>query len=332
LRQRSEGERGVLTPPARPRVYRGVNTLLARQVGEDAAIIRLAHFSDIHVTAPDCSWRLRDWWNKRMSAWINLYLLGRGKNFRHSERILTALRQELRQRNFDHLVFSGDATALGFEEEMRRAAELLGVGEPPPGLAVPGNHDYCTPAAMRSGHFERCFAPWQTGTRIGGEVYPFAQRVGHVWLVAVNSSTANRLYWDARGCVGAAQLARLEKLLAGLGPEPRILVTHYPIWLAEGRRERAFHGLRDLEDLIAAAQRGGIVLWLHGHRHEHYHHLHSEHTPFPVICAGSITQHGRWAYNDYTLTGSHLCVVQRVFVEEQGSFRDERTFELDLPI
>jgi 3',5'-cyclic AMP phosphodiesterase CpdA len=297
-----------------------------------APTIRLAHFSDIHVTAPGCSWRLRDWLNKRMSAWVNLRMLGRSKNFRHSERILIALREELRQRNFDHLIFSGDATALGFEQEMRRAAELVGVGEIPEGLAVPGNHDYCTHTAMYSGHFERYFAPWQQGQRIGSEIYPFAQRVGPVWLVAVNSSTANRLYWDARGRVGTAQLARLEKLLASLGPGPRILVTHYPIWLAQGRREHAFHGLRDLDDLVSVAQRGGVVLWLHGHRHEHYHHPHSQCTPFPVICAGSITQRGRWSYNDYTLTGSHLRAVQRVFMEEQGSFRDGRTLELDLPM
>jgi 3',5'-cyclic AMP phosphodiesterase CpdA len=299
---------------------------------EEAAIIRLAHFSDIHVTASSCSWRPSDWLNKRMSAWINLYLLGRSKNFRHSDRILTTLRHELRQRNFDHVVFSGDATALGFEEEMRRAAELLGVGETPAGLAVPGNHDYCTRTAMHSGHFERYFAPWQSGERIGSEAYPFAQRVGPVWLVAVNSSTANRLYWDARGRVGAAQLRRLEKLLAGLEPGPRILVTHYPIWLAHGRREHKFHGLRDLDDLISVAKRGGVVLWLHGHRHEHYYHAHSERTPFPIICAGSTTQRGRWSYNDYTLMGSHLRAVQRVFVEEHGSFRDGCVFELDLPL
>ncbi|HEY7328873.1 MAG TPA: metallophosphoesterase [Gemmataceae bacterium] len=292
--------------------------------------IRLAHFSDIHVTAPGCSWRIRDLLNKRMSAWINLYCLGRGRDFRHTERILTALRHELTQRNFDRLVFSGDATALGFEEEMRSAAELLGVGDSPPGLAVPGNHDYCTQTAMNSGHFERYFAPWQTGERVSGEVYPFAQRVGSVWLVAVNSSTANRLYWDARGRVGAGQLARLEKLLSGLEPGPRILVTHYPIWLSTGEHEHAFHGLRDLEDLISIAQRGGVVLWLHGHRHDHYFHAHSERTPFPVICAGSITQRGRWSYNDYTITGSKLRSVQRVYLKEKGSFGDGCVFELDL--
>ncbi|MGH7169752.1 MAG: metallophosphoesterase family protein [Gemmataceae bacterium] len=296
--------------------------------------VRLAHFSDIHVTAPACSWRLRDCLNKRMSAWINLYLLGRGKHFRHTERILTALRTELKQRSFHHLVFSGDATAMGFEEEMRRAAEFLGIGseEQLPGLAVPGNHDYCTSAAMRSGHFERYFASWQLGVRVADEVYPFAQRVGPVWLVAVNSSTANRLYWDARGRVGTVQLERLEKLLATLEAGPRILVTHYPVWLADGRPEHAFHGLRDVDELVSVAQRGGVVLWLHGHRHEPYHHPHSERTPFPVICAGSATQHGCWSYSDYTLSGPRLRAVQRVFVESEGGFRDERVFEMDLPL
>ena len=307
---------------------------LSRERLEDAAIVRLAHFSDIHVTAPDCTWRTRDWFNKRMSAWINLRVLGRGKHFRHTDRILACLRTELEQRNFDHAVFSGDATAMGFEEEMRRAAELLGVGAngQPPGLAVPGNHDYCSHAAMHGGHFERFFAPWQDGERIGGEVYPFAQRVGDIWLVGVNSSTANFWPHDARGHVGDAQLERLEKLLGSLEPGPRILITHYPIRLASGAPEKLFHGLRDLDHLVSVAQRGGVVLWLHGHRHDHYHHRHSDRTPFPVICAGSATQHGTWSYSDYTITGSHLCALQRVYDDSAHCFRDGSTFELDLPI
>lgn len=297
-------------------------------------MVHLAHFSDIHVTAPACSWRLRDWFNKRMSAWINLRVLGRGKHFRHTDRILLALRNELKQRNFHRLVFSGDATALGFEEEMRRAAELLGLDakEHLPGLAVPGNHDYCTREAMRGGHFERHFAPWQEGERVAGAVYPFAQRVGPIWLVGVNSSTANRLPHDARGRVGAEQLGRLEKLLANLEPGPRILVTHYPVWLARGEPEHAFHGLRDLEELLSVAQRGGVVLWLHGHRHSHYHHPHSERTPFPIICAGSATHHGLWSYSDYTIEGQRLHAVQRVFDEHGERFRDGLAFEVDLPI
>jgi 3',5'-cyclic AMP phosphodiesterase CpdA len=268
-----------------------------------------------------------------MSAWINLRLLGRGKRFRHAERIVTALREEVRQRKIHHLIFSGDATAMGFEEELRRATELLGVSAADiPGLAVPGNHDYCTHAAMHSGHFERSFAPWQCGERLGDKTYPFAQRVGPLWLVGVNSATANRLYWDARGHVGIGQRERLAKLLATLAPGPRILVTHYPICLAQGEPEGAYHGLRDLHELLSVAKEGGVVLWLHGHRHHAYYHAATAYAPFPVICAGSVTQQGAWSYGDYSIEGGKLRAVQRVFEEERGSFRDGRAFEVALSL
>jgi 3',5'-cyclic AMP phosphodiesterase CpdA len=291
--------------------------------------VRLVHFSDIHVTAPRCVWRGEDWLNKRMAAWLNLRVLGRGFRFRRTEAVLEALLAELDRHPPDHIVFSGDATAMGFEEEEERAAQLLRVRRWP-GLAVPGNHDYCTRSAMLSGAFERCFAPWQVGQRIDGETYPFAQRVGPVWLVGVNSSTANRWAWDARGAVGADQLERLRLLLARLEGGPRILVTHYPVALAGGSRERRIRELRDLDELLAVAAAGGIGLWLHGHRHEAYHHPADERAPFPVVCAGSATQTGHWSYGDYTIAAGRLAGRQRIFDPDQGGFRDGPAFELPL--
>ncbi len=292
--------------------------------------VRLVHFSDIHVTARPCLWRGEDWLNKRMAAWINLRLLGRGLRFRRTEVVLAALLEELRQQPPDRLVFSGDATAMGFEEEVARAAALLHVRDWP-GLAVPGNHDYCTRSAMLSGAFERCFAAWQEGERVDGQPYPFAQRVGPAWLVGVNSATANRWAWDARGAVGAGQLERLRALLARLEGGPRILVTHYPVALPGGRRERRIRDLRDLDALLAVAAEGGVGLWLHGHRHQAYYHTDAHLAPFPVICAGSATQTGLWSYGDYTLAGSRLHVRQRIFDPEHGRFREGPTFELSLP-
>src|SRR5262249_12099405 len=205
-------------------------------------VVRLAHLSDIHVTAPTLEWRLGDWFNKRLAAWIYFRWLGRRHRFRHSDTVMAAFAAELHARQPDHVVFSGDATALGFESEFRRATEQLDVGRRP-GLAVPGNHDYCTRPAAASGLFERYFPPWQAGERIDGAIYPFAQRVGTAWLIGVNSCTGNRWAWDAGGSVGAEQLARLGRLLGALAPGPRILVTHYPIALASGKRERRVHGL-----------------------------------------------------------------------------------------
>jgi hypothetical protein len=181
-----------------------------------------------------------------------------------------------------------------------------------------------------SGLFERYFAAWQTGIRIDNQVYPFAQRVGPFWLVGVNSCTGNRWPWDAGGSVRPDQLKRLEQLLARLEPGPRILVTHYPVWLASGKLERRTHGLRNLTDLISVAVQGGICLWLHGHRHTPYHHVRTDLTPFPVVCTGSATQFGLWAYGDYTLDGNRFHAVQRVFEPTENVYRDRDAFELQL--
>jgi predicted MPP superfamily phosphohydrolase len=295
------------------------------------AAVRLMHFSDIHLTAPDCVWRPGDYFNKRMAAWVNLRLFGRGRHFEHAERVVKALAADMRSRGYDGVVFSGDATALGCAAEVRRAVELLGVGEgAPPGLAVPGNHDYCTPADVKAGVFEKLFAPWQRGEREGEFVYPFAQRVGGLWLVAVNSARANFWAWDASGCVGQEQLGRLERLLGRLQGGPRILVTHYPVRIGSGEREPAFRGLRDLDELVTVCRGGGIGLWLHGHRHGAFHHAASEAAGFPVICAGSATQTGRWSYGEYTVRGRELEAVVRGFDERVGAFRDVEGWKVEV--
>ncbi len=290
-------------------------------------MFRLAHLSDIHITAANLEWTRADWFNKRLAAWVNHRCLFRGFRFRHADAVLTCLMADLRRRRPDHVIFSGDATALGFDAELRRAAALLGL-EDFPGLAVPGNHDYCTPTAAHSGLFERHFAPWQEGQRLDGQTYPFAQRAGPCWLVAVNSATANCWAWDASGAVGTPQRERLARLLHELPTGPRILVTHYPVALANGHPERRSHGLRALEPLLRLAAQGQVRLWLHGHRHHPYLLPPTEQVPFPVICAGSATQSGCWSYNEYTLKDYSLEGLRRVFHPPSQSFHDAGVFTL----
>ncbi len=300
----------------------------------DTPTIRLAHFSDIHLSSPDCIWRAEDWVNKRLFSWMNMRLLGRGYRFRHAERIMVAMLEDIRQANVDHVIFSGDATAMGFKEEMARAAVLCGLSDPTllPGLAVPGNHDYCTRSAARLRNFENHFGAWQEGVRVGPETYPFAQRVGPIWLVGVNSASGNRWPWDARGGVGAEQRRRLDQLLQKLEGGPRILVTHYPVRVASGKREPMVRAMRDVDAVCDIAWRGGVSLWLHGHRHKAFHHLPSNSVPFGLVCTGSATQARRWSYGLYTLTGSHFTGQRRVFDVANGGFRDGVFFEMDLPI
>ena len=73
----------------------------------------LAHLSDIHVTASS-AWTKRDLFSKRITGWINLKIFGRGFRFRNTNEILNALMKDIKSQNLDSIVFSGDATALGF--------------------------------------------------------------------------------------------------------------------------------------------------------------------------------------------------------------------------
>jgi 3',5'-cyclic AMP phosphodiesterase CpdA len=297
--------------------------------GPSTRSVRLVHFSDVHVTARPLGWQARDWLTKRVTGWLNLYVLGRGYSFRHADVPLAELAAQLSRQPPDHVIFSGDASTLGFDNELARMAYLLHVAEIP-GLAAPGNHDYYTSTAAGSGLFERYFAPWQKGERIDNALYPFAQRVGHVWLVAVNSSTANYWFWDSSGVVDRAQLDRLERLLAHLGAGLRILVTHYPVCLASGKPESRAHGLRNADDVVAVAARGGICLWLHGHRHRAYYLPRSSQLPFPVICAGSLTHRSHGSYGEYTITDGYLEAVVRAFSPSTLRFYERQRYGLEL--
>jgi 3',5'-cyclic AMP phosphodiesterase CpdA len=295
--------------------------------------VRLAHFSDIHLTDTRLGWTRRDMMSKKITGWLNVKLLGRGRRFRHATAVTDVLIADFRERNFDTVVFSGDATTLAFEREFAAAAARMGVGVPdhPPGFAVPGNHDYYTPRCYLAGHFEKYFAPWQHGERIGEETYPFARKVGHVWLIGVNSGTPNFWTWDASGAVGPAQRERLRELGRQLDDGPKVLVTHYPLRTARGKVEVRPHRLRDHVEVLAIAKEIGVSLWLHGHIHRGFVLRPSEEIPFPVICAGSCTQTRRWAYNDYTIEGTTLRGVRRLYNQLDHQFKDGEHFELHLP-
>jgi 3',5'-cyclic AMP phosphodiesterase CpdA len=292
----------------------------------------LAHFSDLHVTTRTLGWQPRDWLSKRVAGWVNARWLRRRHDFAQADEVVRALVRDLDQRAPDRVVFSGDATTLGFEAELAHAAALLGVTNPArfPGLAVPGNHDYYTAAQAASGQFEHHFAPWQVGHHIDLATYPFAQRVGPLWLVGVNSCTGNFWPWDSRGAVAVDQLDRLERLLQQLEPGLKILVTHYPVCLASGQMERPGRGLRNLHQVVAVAARGGVCLWLHGHRHGAYSVTCSQLAPFPVVCAGSATEKGRWSYGEYVITGWQFHATRRVFNPTTHQFDEGASFDLEL--
>jgi 3',5'-cyclic AMP phosphodiesterase CpdA len=289
--------------------------------------LRFVHVSDIHLFCPHARWRLGDWFGKRLTGWINSRFLRRRRLFQHADKVLACLMDEVQARRPDLLLFSGDASTLGTEEELARASALLRIGDLP-GLAVPGNHDYYVRSCAASGAFERHFAPWLDGERLDGAVYPFARRVGPVYLIAVNSCTGNVWPWDATGRTGPAQRERLRRLLAmpHLAACPRVLVTHYPIARASGEPEDWKHRLHDLRETLEVALAGGVSLWLHGHRHHPYQHPRSALAPIPSICAGSATQLDCWTYAEYTTDGDEWHVERRSYRPESSRFERQETF------
>lgn len=295
--------------------------------------VRLVHFSDVHLTAARLGWRRRDFASKRLTGWVNVKLLGRGLRFRHAPKTVAAMMRGVRTRPPDALVFTGDATKLAFPAEFAAAHQLLGVDDEslPPGVAVPGNHDYYTPEAAATGQFERAFARWQQGTRIDIHVYPFARKVGHVWLIAVNSATPNRFALDASGAVGPHQLERLKALCDRLDAGLRVIVTHYPLRTETGGLEKRLRILRDYEAAVKTAGDCGVSLWLHGHIHRPFVRGATDDVPFPVICAGSCTQSRRWSYHEYAVTGRHLLGVRRTYSPAADDYVETDRFSLTLP-
>src|SRR5436305_1009174 len=82
--------------------------------------IRLVHLSDVHLTHKPLGWTRLDLLTKRVPGWINYRYLGRARRFRNAESVLTSLMASLQANPPDRIVFSGDASALGFENELLR--------------------------------------------------------------------------------------------------------------------------------------------------------------------------------------------------------------------
>jgi len=270
-----------------------------------------------------------------VTGWVNIRLRGRGHRFRHANTVVESLLREFQARQLDHLIFSGDATAMAFEAEMTESARRLGVWDKslPPCVAVPGNHDLYTHAASRQRSFEFAFSAWQQGERADStHTYPFARKVGHVWLIAVNSARPNFWPWDATGRVGAAQLNRLRVLCRTLRPGPRVVVSHYPILTREGHPEDRWHRLTDWKRTRDVVSECGVSLWLHGHKHAWYVLPAGAHQPFHSICVGSTSQEHLWGYHEYTIDGMQLRGQRRVYDPVTDQFIDRETFELSLDL
>jgi 3',5'-cyclic AMP phosphodiesterase CpdA len=275
-------------------------------------MLRIAHISDLHVLSPQAfKWR-RIVFNKRLTGYANL-LWHRGRVYRRDylATVLSAAAAEA-----DQLVVTGDITNLSLEPEFEEARALLDAAARTVEVTVvPGNHDVYLPRIHAERRFPRHFRPFlrsdlpELARDLPAGPFPCVKLRGPAAIIAL-SSAVPRPPFVASGCVGAAQLAALEEVLAHREVALRtpVLLIHHPpvdrrIRLAQLRDGLVDAGL--LRGVLAPLARG---LVLFGHLHVRVRdRLRTEAGALEVIGAsGAALDHPspsvRAGYNTYSIT------------------------------
>jgi 3',5'-cyclic AMP phosphodiesterase CpdA len=268
-------------------------------------VIRVLHFSDVHVQESVFAVPALEMVGKRALAVANLWLT-RGRLFKESVPKLHALARFAQAERVDFAICTGDYTAIGSEAEYVSArAAIEGLTRAPLGFCtVPGNHDLYLGDTLRDARFERHFgeftrSDWPESAVPGGP-YPYVRLLGDsLAVVGVNSSKPNPSPFTSAGFVPPAQLEALARVLsdARLAGRQVIVMTHYGILRRDGRPDSEHHGLLNAEALVALCARPRVMI-AHGHIHGRYCHPQVDGRPW-IFCAGSTTQRereGLWVY------------------------------------
>jgi 3',5'-cyclic AMP phosphodiesterase CpdA len=166
-----------------------------------------------------------------------------------------------------HVVITGDVTDSGTATSYVVARNILKRWLDPARLSVvPGNHDCGTWGqtfmADRRSHFRSTFAPTLTGAMS----FPFLKMVGHAAILGLDSNVKAAGEPLQRGHLGAAQVARLDALLAHVPANrvPVILLHHHPY---DHEPTGELEDAAALHDCLARrlGKRPSLVLF--GHRH-----------------------------------------------------------------
>lgn len=291
----------------------------------DPTLIRVLHFSDVHVQRPVLSAPVVELAGKRFLAGINLWL-ARGKLFQDTPRKLAALARFARDERITLSMCTGDYTAVGTDAEhaeARRFIEPIRQAASAGLVTVPGNHDLYLHDTLRHKRFEKHF-----GDCLGSEMpeyivdghYPFVRLIGRdLAVIGVNSARPNPNPFSSSGLVPDKQLNALAKVLV----DPRvagrwiIVMTHYGILRRDGQPDAKRHGLDNAEDLIRVCAKPSVVL-VHGHIHHRYHHPQAEGRPW-LFCAGSATHRGLEGFWLYEIEGATMRAIPGVY--EGGEYR-----------
>ncbi len=262
-------------------------------------MIRVLHFSDVHVDLPLSSLPWTTWLGKRALGGAN-HALRRRKYFVDAVDKLAALAEFAQEQAIDLALCTGDYTILGTAPELDLAARAV---EPltrrPLGFAtVPGNHDVYLGDSVREQRFEKHFAKWMRSDRpelATDGLFPFVRLFGEdLAVVGVSSARPNPEPWRSSGRVPDAQLGGLSRVLADPAIRERfvIVMTHYAPRLWNGRPDSMTHGLENADALLAAIAELPRGCLIHGHVHRRFALREPGVRPM-LLGAGSTTQAGR---------------------------------------
>lgn len=277
--------------------------------------MRIAHFSDIHVTVSPIA-RPADLLHlKRILGAANHYLGGRARHFAGVEHRIERLLADADAQGAAHVLCTGDITAMSYDLELERAAALYGerLQHPERYTVLPGNHDRYTARALEDRTFERHFGPLFVPD---GRV-PAVKRIGGgVALVILDVSRPT--LFASSGLCGERQRRELQAVLTdgSLKDDFVILALHYALLRENGRPDWPSHRLEDYQEVLDIIDRDDVRLdlVLHGHLHNAY----SVRTRKRIaVCAGSATDLAfRCGYNIYELDLEH-----RTFGIERRTWR-----------
>jgi 3',5'-cyclic AMP phosphodiesterase CpdA len=224
------------------------------------AMFRLAHLSDPHL-GPLPPVRLRDLMGKRLTGYAN-WRLGRGDA--QDMAVLGALIADIEAQQPDHIAVTGDFANIGLPSEFVTTRRFLeGLGPPERVSAIPGNHDVYVSGSAAA--LTPAIGPWMTSDGEGKPSFPFLKRRGRVALIGLSTGVPTPVF-VAAGRLGAAQIERLDALLARLDDEGaiRIVLIHHPPHKSGATRLRE---LTDGASLRRTLARHGCEAVLHGHNH-----------------------------------------------------------------
>lgn len=207
--------------------------------------------------------------NKRILGYLSWHVRRRQI---HRRAILDLLATDLRAREPDHVVVTGDLTNISLPAEFELATEWLStLGAPDRISVVPGNHDayVAVPYGSSWARWAAYMATEQGADPVrasdGGPDFPFIRRRDSVAVIGLSTAFPSRA-GSAAGRLGPRQLDALERWLERMVGEDifRCVLLHHPP--QDGLMSPRKH-LIDAASFRAIIERAGAELVLHGHGH-----------------------------------------------------------------